>query len=241
MTVLFPFALSEEKISCTNETQLAPWDACCNGVIYDRTDPIWMEKSCNVEPKTANLSFADSAWLAYDFAEQVCTFGSENSTHGNAELDDATYVDFEESSSGIQISEPCNEEMLPFSAYFAGNPNFNATYEPFEKCTEEFNRLLGISTFISFQSSAFTFCQAIAVQNLDKDLNINTQNLKNLESKMRGNIEKKIKRDLSKDGKLGKKREIVNIIMILKINDVFQDFAANVCKFDAPRKQNAGV
>ncbi|CAG7717813.1 unnamed protein product [Allacma fusca] len=88
VTILFPVALgADSSITCTNETKIEGWKICCDGGIYNINDPISSVESCDVEPENANLSFADSAWLAYDCnseylqaAEQVCTFGYVNST-----------------------------------------------------------------------------------------------------------------------------------------------------------------
>ncbi|CAG7730389.1 unnamed protein product [Allacma fusca] len=64
--LLIPFALGGGgvNLSCTNEVQ--PDEICCGGDVYRVGDPIWPETSCDVEPKNETLTFADSAWLAYD-------------------------------------------------------------------------------------------------------------------------------------------------------------------------------
>ncbi|CAG7816957.1 unnamed protein product, partial [Allacma fusca] len=65
VTTLLPFALGGDNLNCSKIIKRE--EICCDGDVYSIVEPIWPEESCNVEPKNETLTFADSAWLAFDF------------------------------------------------------------------------------------------------------------------------------------------------------------------------------
>ncbi|CAG7724887.1 unnamed protein product [Allacma fusca] len=170
------------------------------------------------------MTFADSAWLAYDSLEQICTFGDGSSSSGNTHFNLAS-TNFTTRFSRMHYSRECNNETLPYSGYFAASGYSNERYENLKKCEHEFNRTLGNATYHKFSASIFMLCRSI--------------DLDDVESLMRNKIEKKFSQELTAGESLANKHDFVQAMMIIQISEASQFCARNVCKLDASRNENA--